>query len=168
VGVPPEIPSVGDYNLNPFDSNIARWRERLYAWLIDFIIITIIFQIVSFTITLSFLTDSRPDKSFGSLAPVSFSVRSLVFFVYWTYFEYTRGQSVGKMLLRLKTIRVNGGHLSLKDAAIESFGKSFLLPIDLILGWIFTNKKRQRIFNRISNTVVVKMRRSSGSWEYKT
>ena len=168
MGVPPEIPSVGDYNFNPFDSNIARWRERLYAWLIDFIIITIIFQILSFTITLSFLTDSRPDKSFGSRAPVSFSVRSLVFFVYWTYFEYTRGQSVGKMFLRLKTIRVNGGHLSLKDAAIESFGKSFLLPIDLILGWVFTNKKRQRIFNRISNTVVVKMRRGSGSWEYKT
>ena len=165
MGIPPGISSDRYYNSNPFESNIARWRERLFAWLIDFIIITIVFQIVSFTITLSLLTDNRPEKLFGSLAPVSFSVRSLVFFVYWTYFEYTRGQSVGKMFLHLKTIQVNGGNLSLKTAAIESFGKSFLLPIDLILGWLFTNKKRQRIFNRISNTVVVKLRGGSSSWD---
>jgi hypothetical protein len=33
-----------------------------------------------------------------------------------------------------------------------------LLPIDVILGWIFTNNKRQRIFGRISNTIVIKLR----------
>ena len=167
MGIPPEISSNGDYNSNRFDSNIARWRERLLAWLIDFIIITIVFQIISYTMTFSLLTDNRPEKLSGSLAPVSFSVRSLVFFAYWTYFEYTRGQSVGKMFLHLKTIQVNGRHLSLKDAAIESFGKSFLLPIDLILGWIFSNKKRQRIFNRISNTVVVKITGRRSSWDYR-
>jgi hypothetical protein len=37
-------------------------------------------------------------------------------------------------------------------------GKAFLLPIDVVLGWIFTNNKRQRIFNRISNTIVIKLR----------
>ncbi len=46
----------------------------------------------------------------------------------------------------------------LQTAAIESFGKSFLLPIDVILGWIFSNEKRQRIFNKISNTIVIKLK----------
>jgi hypothetical protein len=42
-----------------------------------------------------------------------------------------------------------------KRAILESFGKA---PIDVILGWIFTNNKRQRIFNRITNTIVVKLK----------
>jgi hypothetical protein len=46
--------------------------------------------------------------------------------------------------------------VDIKDALIESFGKAFLLPIDVIIGWIFTNDKRQRLFNRISNTIVIK------------
>jgi len=33
-----------------------------------------------------------------------------------------------------------------------------LLPIDVILGWIFTNNKRQRVFSRISDTIVIKLK----------
>ena len=53
---------------------------------------------------------------------------------------------------------LSGNKVDIKYAAIESFGKSFLLPIDVILGWIFTNNRTQRIFNRISNTIVVKLK----------
>lgn len=53
---------------------------------------------------------------------------------------------------------MSGKNVDTKNAALESFGKSFLLPIDVILGWLFTNNKRQRIFNKISNTVVIKLR----------
>ncbi|MDQ6866598.1 MAG: RDD family protein, partial [Thermoproteota archaeon] len=55
-------------------------------------------------------------------------------------------------------VGVSGQTVNVRDALLESFGKSFLLPIDLILGWIFTNDKRQRIFNRASNTIVIKLR----------
>jgi hypothetical protein len=48
--------------------------------------------------------------------------------------------------------------INVKTAAIESLGKAFLLPIDVILGWIFTNNKRQRIFGRIGNTLLIKLR----------
>ena len=51
-----------------------------------------------------------------------------------------------------------GNKIDIKGAAIESFGKAFLLPIDVILGWIFTNNKRQRIFGRISDTIVINLR----------
>jgi hypothetical protein len=53
---------------------------------------------------------------------------------------------------------MSGKSVDTKSAALESFGKSFLLPIDVILGWLFTNNKRQRIFNKISNTIVIKLR----------
>jgi hypothetical protein len=60
--------------------------------------------------------------------------------------------------LHIKTTDLQGKNIEAKTAALESFGKAFLLPIDVILGWIFTNDKRQRIFNRASNTIVIKIK----------
>jgi hypothetical protein len=51
----------------------------------------------------------------------------------------------------------------LEEVALAAFGKAFLLPFDVILGWIFTNEKRQRIFNRASNTIVIKIKTESRS-----
>ena len=80
---------------------------------------------------------------------------------YWTYFEATSGQSIGKKLLYLKTTDLGGKNIDRKTAVIESFGKAFLLPIDVFLGWIFTNDKRQRIFNRATNTIVIKIKKNN-------
>jgi len=43
---------------------------------------------------------------------------------------------------------------------ISSFGKSFLLPIDVVLGWFLTNEKRQRVFNKLGDTLIVKITES--------
>jgi uncharacterized RDD family membrane protein YckC len=88
--------------------------------------------------------------------PSNFLVSSIIFFLYWFYFESTSGQSIGKRLLNIKTTDLEGMTAKRKDVAIESFGKSFLLLFDVLLGWIFTNDKRQRIFGRIGNTIVIK------------
>jgi hypothetical protein len=55
-------------------------------------------------------------------------------------------------------VDLSGNRIDIKSAAIESFGKAFLLPIDVILGWVFTNNKRQRVFSRISDTIVIKLK----------
>jgi hypothetical protein len=36
-------------------------------------------------------------------------------------------------------------------------GKAFLLPLDLILGWVMYPSTQQRLFNNLSKTVVLKM-----------
>jgi hypothetical protein len=69
---------------------------------------------------------------------------------------HKRGQSIGKMALKIKTTDLEGRTPDIKSAVIQSFGKSFLLVIDVAAGWIFTNDKRQRIFSRASHTIVVK------------
>jgi hypothetical protein len=43
-----------------------------------------------------------------------------------------------------------------KGVMISSFGKTFLLPLDVALGWIFTNEKHQRIFNKIGDMLIIK------------
>jgi hypothetical protein len=60
------------------------------------------------------------------------------------------------MLLRIKTTDLEGKPADAKSIAISSFGKAFILPIDVILGWIFTNDKRQRLLSRAANTIVIK------------
>jgi hypothetical protein len=63
--------------------------------------------------------------------------------------------------MNLKTTSLNGTVAERKKVALAAFGKAFLLPFDVILGWIFTNDKRQRIFNRVSNTIVIKIKTES-------
>lgn len=102
--------------------------------------------------------DMTAARAYQNVQPSHYVISSIAFFGYWTYLEYTSGQSIGKRLLKIKTVDLFGNRIDIKNSAIESFGKAFLLPIDVILGWIFTNNKRQRVFGRISNTIVIKLK----------
>lgn len=147
---------------------LARWIDRFLAWLIDFIIVSIGLAILFGLISLPFwiiypqwFEGINMNMAFRNTGPFNYIISSLVFMAYWTYFESTSGQSIGKKLLNLKTTDLGGKNIDRKTALIESFGKAFLLPIDVFLGWIFTNDKRQRIFNRASDTIVIKIKRNN-------
>ena len=148
---------------------LAKWTDRFFAWLIDYLIITIPLLLLSGTFYIDENASEETDIEISSEIQLEYFIVNFVFLVYWTYFEYTTGQSLGKKVLKLKTIDINGYSLpTLKSALIESTGKSFLLPIDLILGLIFTNKNRQRIFNRLSNTIVIKLKNTESSYYDKS
>lgn len=152
--------------VHPCELKLARWTERFIAWLIDFVIISIglaiLFVILSIPFWIYYAT-AEVDERFNGLQPFHYLISSLVFFLYWTYFESTTGQSIGKRVMNLKTTSLNGTVAERKKVALAAFGKAFLLPFDVILGWIFTNDKRQRIFNRVSNTRVIKIKTESVS-----
>jgi len=135
---------------------LARWSTRFWAWLIDFIIVTIAIEVI-FAIAYAPLALNQGVQGNPGLGAVRFAVQSLLFFAYWTYFESTTGQSIGKKLLKIKTTDLVGNAPDIRNIAIQSFGKAFLLPIDVFFGWIFTNDKRQRLFNRASDTIVVRV-----------
>ena len=143
---------------------LARWSDRFLAWLIDFIIVSIALAVLFSAIALPIWffyydnDDMAAARAYQSVQPLHYIISSAAFFGYWTYFEYTIGQSIGKRVLKIKTVDLSGNRIDVKNAAIESFGKAFLLPIDVILGWIFTNNKRQRVFSRIGNTIVIKLK----------
>lgn len=137
---------------------LAKWSDRFFAWLIDFIIVSIavngVLAAVAFPFWYGDFGRWWSGDAFGD--PARYGITSTVFFLYWTFFEATKGQSVGKMVLKIKTVDLAGRRADARNIAIQSFGKAFLLPLDIILGLIFTNEKRQRIFNRASDTLVVK------------
>ena len=92
---------------------------------------------------------------------------SVMFFSYWVILEYKTGQTIGKKMFNLKITNSFGEKPSLLEVIISSFGKSFILPIDVILGLIITNEKRQRIFNKLGNTLIIKIKQSEDDSDFK-
>jgi uncharacterized RDD family membrane protein YckC len=135
---------------------LARWSTRFWAWLVDFIIVTVATEII-FAILYAPLAFNQGVQDNPALGAVRFAVQSSLFFGYWLYFESKSGQSIGKKLLKIKTTDLAGNLADIRSVAIQSFGKAFLLPIDVFFGWIFTNEKRQRLLNKGSDTIVIKV-----------
>ena len=135
---------------------LAKWSERFFAWLIDFIIISAISTGVIFASFGSI--DYEFEETNFWIENGGYIPTSALFFVYWVILEYKTGQTIGKKILNLKSVNIYGKNPSLKGVLISCFGKSFLLPFDVILGWILTNEKRQRIFNKLGDTIVVKIK----------
>ena len=137
---------------------LAKWSDRFFAWLIDFIIVNSVLWALFAAVSIPFWFVNVSGNWFDDpSAPGKWALTSLIFMAYWTYFESTTGQSLGKMALKIRTTSLAGGKADIRNAAIQSFGKAFLLPLDIILGWIFTNERRQRIFARLGETIVIKV-----------
>lgn len=144
---------------------LAKWEDRFVAWLIDFVIISIIINILFYSISSDY---SFPfwgiyfdgNNGFGIKEPYEYLIASSIFFLYWIILEFLRGQTIGKRVVHIKTTNLYGERANITKIAIEVFGKSFLLPIDVVLGLIFSSKRRQRIFNKVSGTIIIKLRRT--------
>jgi len=142
---------------------LAKWKDRFFAWIVDFVIISIISTSIFF---LSFLYLNHNFEDFvtndGMYIPTS-----IMFFSYWIILEYKTGQTIGKKMFNLKITNNFGEKPSLIGVILSSFGKSFILPIDIIFGWILTNEKRQRIFNKLGNTLIIKINELENNSDFK-
>jgi uncharacterized RDD family membrane protein YckC len=140
----------------PIELVIARWTDRFFAWLIDYVIVVA----VAFAVYLALFSanfDQVMSGDFEASSSFEYGTISIVYFLYWLILESKTGQSIGKMALHLKITNLKGEKADIKSIAISSFGKAFLLPIDVIVGRLFTNQNRQRIFNRLGKTIVIKV-----------
>jgi uncharacterized RDD family membrane protein YckC len=133
---------------------LAFWGERFVAWLLDAIIIGILVGILGLFSLIAGLTWWSGWPSW--LPFFNFNLGGVIYFLYWMLMDSLYGQSFGKMIMRLKIKRVDGGQINMGAAALESLGKAFLLPLDCLLGWLLYPKRRQRLFNYLSETIVVK------------
>ena len=140
---------------------LAKWTDRFLAWLIDFIIISSISTAIIFSLFGTIYYESNEGGLWAE--NTQFIPTSILFFIYWTVLEHKTGQTIGKKILNLKVINTDGSKANLKGILLGGFGKSFLLPIDVVLGWILTNDKRQRIFNKLGDTIIIKIKDDDGT-----
>ncbi len=136
---------------------IAFWGERFLAWLIDVVLLGIFVGILGLVTWFAW----EPFGFWPSWFPLfNFGSGGLIYFLYWTLLEGSYGQSLGKMIMHLRVTRIDGGRIGIANAALESVGKAFLLILDVLIGWALYPRRRQRIFNYLSETIVIRERRT--------
>jgi len=137
----------------------ARSWERLIAFIVDMMFITII----GFIISLPFPINRR-QTLLGLFIPDFMDLINWIvgFSYYWLFETYNKGQTIGKKILGLRTVDANSFEtISKKKYAINNLlrGSNLLFLIDLIVGYIANYEikgNRIRIMQNASNTVVVK------------
>ena len=151
----PSAPSVPASGLK-----LAFWWERFVAWLLDSVIVGGALAILAlFTFLLGQPLGAFTNYGLPSWTSIffSFSLNSIILFIYWMFMEGHYGQSFGKMIMRIKVTRLDGRSVDMGRVAVASAGKAFFLFLDMILGWALYPRRRQRIFNYLSETIVIKV-----------
>jgi uncharacterized RDD family membrane protein YckC len=117
---------------------------RFLAYLIDAIIIGVVAAI------LSFLFRGSPGLSGFLIAIIAFG--------YFIVMEATQGATLGKMALGLRVVKTNGAPITWTDSIIRNLLRIidglFAYLVGAILIW--TSPLKQRLGDRVANTVVVR------------
>jgi uncharacterized RDD family membrane protein YckC len=133
---------------------LASFQMRTLAYLVDLALILLITVVIMFPQFVYILTTNLLSPE---LSAVLFTTLGL-FWVYSTLLEGFNGQSLGKRLLGLKAVRTDGKKASYDHAAIRNFGKTFLLPVDIIVGLQLKNPEFIRYFDKFAGTTVINLR----------
>jgi uncharacterized RDD family membrane protein YckC len=124
---------------------LATWTQRFIALVIDGLLLGVALAILNL-----------PGYQVIGGVNIKFGIDNILQFLYHMFMDQYYGQSIGKKVMNLRVTKVGGAPLTLIDAAIESFGKVFLLPLDFLIGFFLYKEKNQRLFNYLSDTVVIR------------
>jgi len=125
------------------------WIKRLVAIIIDGIIVFIPLMII---VNLIFWT------AFYWLGWFWWAFDGLFFFLYFVILEMMIQSSIGKKLVNLQVVTTTGQPLGIGAIFIRNLFKllSWLVVLDVLLGWLTEGDPRQRFMDRVANTVVVR------------
>jgi uncharacterized RDD family membrane protein YckC len=138
-----------------YDSLLQKhWIKRLIAIAIDSIIVFVATTIVMIAVFFPlFLTN--PFWFFNWLS-FPFAM-GLIYILYFTLTESIYGYTIGKGIVGLKVVAVNGGRPSLESAFIRNISKIYwiLLILDVIGGFFTATDHHQKYSDRIAHTTIV-------------
>lgn len=140
----------------------AGFWSRVAAYLIDWIILLIIFfifqQFAHTRFSLSLMADPAAMMAQVLTALFLSIFLTVMFFAYFTYFHSATGQTLGKMLLRIKVVSTEGNDIGYSvsfvrclayQASWSSLGLGFL--------WVAFQAEGQSWHDRIAGTKVIKV-----------
>ncbi len=124
---------------------------RFVSLLIDSIILSIIIGVVGSIIGFGIMERGMVPWWLGLLY-------FIIYIAYFTYLEGSRGQTIGKMITKIKVVREDGKPIDMNQA----FTRNILRIIDGLIVYlvgailIWRSNKKQRLGDNIAKTVVVK------------
>lgn len=139
----------------PGGMKYAEIADRFVGALIDYIIIFVIGAILGSVIFVGALS------GFGAIFGPILLLEIVLWLIYFTYFEGTSGQTLGKQFAHTKVVDENSG-------ATVDMGRAFIrsllriidnLPFLYIIGLVLVaiTPRRQRLGDMLAHTVVVKV-----------
>lgn len=147
--------AVAQITRKPFFRPLASFDKRVIAFLIDLFISFVLFIVFPNVVTTSTIQ--------FALLNIDIIFFLVLFWVYLTLLEGFAGQSIGKLLTRIKVVRTTGEDLFYDHAAVRNFGKVFLLPFDIAFGLRLKDARFIRFFDKFSGTTVIDLEPSSPS-----
>lgn len=123
---------------------------RFISLLIDTIVLGVLIGIVGSILGFNVVSQTA-GWGFGLLS-------FIIFLAYFTYLEGSRGQTIGKMVTKIKVVGENGETINMNQA----FTRNILRIIDGLIAYligailIWRSDKKQRLGDRIAKTVVIK------------
>ena len=100
----------------------------------------------------------------SSLWAVSSAILFLIVVTYFTCFWRWRGQTPGKMIMRLKIVRFDGAGIGWGGAVMRFLG--YIISILLILSgffWVIIDVRRQGFHDKIADTFVITIPRKQSA-----
>ncbi len=132
---------------------LASFGMRAIAFAIDFGIMFAVTVSLLLAVVTSLLSANAPVLSLNLLF-----IDLGLLWIYSTLLEGFSGQTLGKRVMGLKVIRLDGRKLGYEHAAVRDFGK-VLLPFDLVFGYFLKDPRFIRYFDKFAGTTVVDLRR---------
>jgi len=120
------------------------WLRRLIAGIIDSIIIGVITWIIAVLVALSTLLLTGP------------FLYGILFFLYASFMESSRGTTIGKQIMNLKVTTTQGNVASLNRTVIRNISKIYpvLWLIDTLIGMATVGDPHQKYSDRFAGTTV--------------
>jgi uncharacterized RDD family membrane protein YckC len=136
---------------------------RFVAQLVDVIILGVVFWILGFTGAGTITVDaSAAQVSISPLFGLLIVIDVIIAFLYFTILEGRNGQTVGKMLVKIKVVKqTDNSSISYGEAAVRTILRIIdlipfiFVPYLLAAVLIWSSEKKQRLGDRVAHTVVV-------------
>lgn len=159
-----ETREIASMYMTSYSSSLKRAGviSRSLAYLIDLIFITLLTIVASlpFIILMGFLNPSYGFNLLGlfmQFIPAPVVTNLSIIFIYFSIFEGYFGYTLGKWLFDLRVLRADGERINYSDAMLRNIPKLFIatIAVDALLMLLYKRKDRQRLFDRISGTIVI-------------
>ena len=135
---------------------------RFVAQLVDVIILGVVFWLLGFTGAGTITIDAATAQvTISPLFGLLMLIDVIIAFLYFTVLEGWNGQTVGKMVVKIKVVRKeDNSSISYAEAATRTMLRiidliPFIAPYLLAAVLIWSSEGKQRLGDRVAHTVVV-------------
>lgn len=136
---------------------LANVASRTAAAVIDMLIQFGILLILGIALLLMWrYSPSFMEKYYGWIIGISILIFTLISYGYFVFMELSmNGQTLGKKVLKLRTIRNNGQPITLKHSSLRNLFRVFIDIIGIGIIFIFFSKDHKRLGDYVASTIVV-------------